>query len=341
MTSITRHISLDATDYELADLRAVVDIDRDLPNHDGRWANESWFVVANLDADDDRLGFQVHVLLMDLPGAGAVVSVNAVVVNETADWSESFEYAYPLDAIEIRSDRFSISTPELTITGDRDRYTLRLEGNEVKLHITGEASAPPVLMNGQGQTLFIDVDQYEYAFPAMTTTGSITRQDATIKVTGISWLDRQWGDLPDFFKGSSAGAESFDSMNWLWSNVQLDNGTNIALGQVRDIRNRKLFLGLTAVDPAGTHLVLNRAEPIETSDYWTSPATGRRYPTRCVFRAPQTQTELIIEVPYKDQEIVSKLGGLTKYEGAALISGTHQGQPVTGRGYLELVGHWA
>jgi hypothetical protein len=60
-----------------------------------------------------------------------------------------------------------------------------------------------------------------------------------------------------------------------------------------------------------------------------------------VFRAPQIQTELTIEVPYKDQEIVSKVGGLTKYEGATLVTGTHHGEPVTGHGYLELVGHWA
>jgi predicted secreted hydrolase len=177
MTATTPQVTVDGTDYELADLRSVIDIDRDLPNHAGRWANESWFVVANLDADDERLGFQVHVLLMELPTAGPVVSVNAVIVNETAGWSEAFEYAYPLEAIEIRNDRFAITTPELRFAGDRDRYTLSLQGENVRLAITGEASAPPVLMNGQGQTLFIDVDQYEYAFPAMTTTGTITRAD--------------------------------------------------------------------------------------------------------------------------------------------------------------------
>jgi hypothetical protein len=35
---------------------------------------------------------------------------------------------------------------------------------------------------------------------------------------------------------------------------------------------------LTAVHPDGTHVVVPRIEPVEMSEYWTSPATGHRYP---------------------------------------------------------------
>jgi hypothetical protein len=77
--------------------------------------------------------------------------------------------------------------------------------------------------------------------------------------------------------------------------------------------------------------------------YWTNPATGRRYPTRCVFHAPQIDTELIIEVPFKfkQQEIASSAGAFTKFEGAATPTGTYEGQQVSGYGYLELVGNWS
>jgi hypothetical protein len=33
-------------------------------------------------------------------------------------------------------------------------------------------------------------------------------------------------------------------------------------------------------------------------------------------------------------------GPLTKFEGTATVTGTYQGQQVTGYGYLELVGNW-
>ncbi len=45
-------------------------------------------------------------------------------------------------------------------------------------------------------------------------------------------------------------------------------------------------------------------------------------------------------MPYKQQEIVSSAAALTKFEGSATVTGTYQGQQVTGYGYLELVGNW-
>ncbi len=66
-----------------------------------------------------------------------------------------------------------------------------------------------------------------------------------------------------------------------------------------------------------------------------------RYPTRCVFRALQIGTELTVEVPYNQQEIVSAVDVLTKFEGTATVTSTYQGQQVTGHAFLELVGNWS
>lgn len=41
----------------------------------------------------------------------------------------------------------------------------------------------------------------------------------------------------------------------------------------------------------------------------------------------------------KQQEIVSKLAGLGKYEGSAEVTGAYRGEPVTGVTYVELVDH--
>jgi predicted secreted hydrolase len=136
--------------------------------------------------------------------------------------------------------------------------------------------------------------------------------------------------LPGFFAGGlgdSAPAPAADSaapkvMNWMWISPQLDNGVNVAAAQIRDMIHNKIYLILTAVHPDGTHVVMPRMEPVETSEYWTSPATGHRYPARCVFRVPQIDTELIVEVPYKQREIVSSVDILTKFEGTATVTGT-------------------
>jgi hypothetical protein len=44
---------------------------------------------------------------------------------------------------------------------------------------------------------------------------------------------------------------------------------------------------------------------------------------------------------YKEQEIVSDIDILTKFEGTATVTGTYQGQQVTGTAFLELVGDWS
>ncbi|MFE4612057.1 lipocalin-like domain-containing protein [Streptomyces niveus] len=344
-------VTVDGKTFEVAEPRSVVDIDRDLPEHSGRWPNESWFVVANLDSGEQRIGLQVHFLVQRLPAGTDMAQLNVVVVNESIGTSRVVEYIHPLDQVEVGTDRLNLTTPELTWTGDRNGYTLSVKGDDVSIDLTANSSGPPLLMNGQGQMLFLGLDeQYEFAFPAMNTIGTVVLDSQSYDVTGTSWLDRQWGGLPSFFADSlgrapeatQAGGEPPASpMNWMWICPQLDNGVNIGLAQLRDMVNQEIFLALTAVHPDGTHIVAPTMLPVEATDPWTSPRTGRSYPTRCVVRAPQIDTELIIEVPYKEQEIVSKEPSLTKFEGAAVVTGTYQGQRVTGRAYLELVGDWS
>jgi hypothetical protein len=77
------------------------------------------------------------------------------------------------------------------------------------------------------------------------------------------------------------------------------------------------------------------------------PARHHRRPARGAAgrdrtgRAPQIGTELTVEVPYKQQEIVSSVDILTKFEGTATVTGTYQGQQVTGHAFLEFVGNWS
>jgi predicted secreted hydrolase len=345
------HVTVDGVTYRVTEGRSVLDIDRDLPWHNGRWPIESWFIVCNLDSDGERIGLQLQFQIQSSPTGAEVVQLDVVVVNETAGISRNFEYLYQRDQVELSADRMHISTPNLTFTGDRNGCGVSVRGNAVQIDLSTTTVAPPVLMNGEGQFFFVDLDdEYEFAFPAMPTTGTVILDTATYQVNGTSWFDRRWGGLPGFFAAgagdgdqalSSNGASPPKVMNWIWTNPQLDNGVNVAAAQIRDMINNKIYLMLTAVHPDGTHVVLPRIEPVEMSEYWTSPKTGHRYPTRCVFRAPQIDTELIVEVPYKQQEIVSSVDILTKFEGTATVTGRYQGQKVTGHAFLELVGNWS
>lgn len=349
--AVPERVIIDGVSYRVAKSSAVVDIDRDLLWHGDRWPKDSWYFASNLSANGQRLGLQVHFLIKRLP-VGDVAELNVLVVNETIGVTRTFESVCPLDRITVRPDRLDMRTPELSLRGDRSGFVVSVKTKDAQIDITTTAAAAPVLFNGQGQVIFLGVkEQYDFAFPAMSTTGTVVLDQITYQVAGITWFDRQWGDTPTVMSsghgntplGARAQSEQAPKklmMNWIWSNPQLDNGVNVTVGQVCDMSRNEVYLPLTAVHPDGTHIVVPRALPVETSDYWTSPATGQRYPTRCVFRAPQIDTELVVEVPYKPQELVSKSPISTKFEGSATVTGTYQGQHVTGNCYLELAGNW-
>jgi predicted secreted hydrolase len=113
----------------------------------------------------------------------------------------------------------------------------------------------------------------------------------------------------------------------------------MSIGHIKEFDKKRLTTAATCVKPDGTHVV-TVIEPVEEIEHWVSPTTGNKYPTKVVLRAPSIDCVLTVEVPYKAQEIVSTVGGVTKYEGAAIVTGTFEGEKVSGECYLELVGYW-
>jgi hypothetical protein len=111
----------------------VVYIDRDLPWHRGRWPNESWWIVSNLDSDGQRIGLQLQFLIQTPPTGVELMYLNVVVVNETAGISRNFEYLYHGEQVELGADRMYISTPELTFSGDRNGCAVSVRGKDTRV----------------------------------------------------------------------------------------------------------------------------------------------------------------------------------------------------------------
>ena len=69
---------------------------------------------------------------------------------------------------------------------------------------------------------------------------------------------------------------------------------------------------------------------------WESPRSGARYPSSWQFRIPAERLDLQIVPLLADQE----WNVMFRYwEGAVRVSGSAAGRPITGRGYVELVGY--
>jgi len=317
-------------EIDIAD--GVVDAYADLAKHGKKYPNESWFIVGNLKCNEERIGVQVHCQVNRIgPMFLCVTSIN--VLNESKGIYKTTERIFKKREIRIADDCFHIQADGFEFKGTPDEiFThVNLDGIHIELHSLRHN--PILKVNCLGYLEFIGVEQYDFALPRMETTGTVSVDTDTWEVNGISWLDRQWGKLPKQMDGN----KGMSGLRWTWLNPQLSNGCNLSLGQIinkdADILEKLAVVGM----PDGS-VIMAKIDPIETLDIWTSPDTGKTYPTKMRVVIPQFGGDMIMEVPYKAQEIKSKIPDLNKYEGSISVTGKMFGEEVTGEGFVEHVG---
>ena len=167
-----------------------------------------------------------------------------------------------------------------------------------------------------------------YSLTRMETTGHVVFGGSQISVSGFSWMDHEFG----------TSALSEDAVGWDWFAVTLDNGVVLMCAEIRTSSGatQNIFKG-TLGFPDGRQLAITSDElELTPTGSWTSPDTGIEYPSGWRVAIPQHKIELTIEPLIDDQEMDV---AFTYYEGATTVRGSMQGQPVTGRGYVELTGY--
>ena len=167
---------------------------------------------------------------------------------------------------------------------------------------------------------------YYYSVPRMKTSGTVRAGKESFSVTGLSWLDREW----------STSALEPDQVGWDWFALQLDDGRDLMFYRLRRRDgSRDPFSGGTLVAADGTSRHLGRDEVrLEIVRWWTSPATGARYPALWRMRMPSQGIDLEIAPRLADQELVT---GFRYWEGAVGVRGG--ARSVGGSGYLEMTGY--
>ena len=167
---------------------------------------------------------------------------------------------------------------------------------------------------------------YYYSVPRWEAAGEIELGSERWQVQGRSWLDREW----------STSALGPDQIGWDWFGLQLDDGTDLMFYALRTRDGARDILSAgTLVGPNGTTRgITNDEVSIEVKRYWTSPQ-GVSYPAQWRLRLADSM-DISVTPLVADQ----LWAGLVEYwEGAVQVSGNHQGQDVTGFGYVELTGY--
>lgn len=179
-------------------------------------------------------------------------------------------------------------------------------------------------------------EYYEYySIPRLRASGSIEVNGETIPVDGLAWNDHEFFNL--------GAKQTFPS--WDWFSIQLDNHSSIMLyglclpnGQF-DPASRGTFIDregkVVHLEPGDFSL-----EPVP-GEIWHSVASNADYPIAWTIRIPCLKIELQMSTPLKDQEMAAVPGGGTPayWEGASRFRGTERGQPVEGKGYLEMLAY--
>jgi predicted secreted hydrolase len=214
-------------------------------------------------------------------------------------------------------------------------HRLSAEGKGWKLDLTAIPMKPPALhgQNGYSQkgAGFGHASNY-YSYTRMRTTGTLKRNGQAIPVTGESWMDHEF----------STDSLAPNQVGWDWFSLQLDNGEDVMLYRMRRTDGSSdPHSGGTWVGPRGETTALTlRDYQIESRETWTSPHTKITYPARWTVNIPARGLKIEVVPVMADQELeTSRSTGVTYWEGAVEVNGTLKGQPIKGRGYVELSGY--
>ena len=189
---------------------------------------------------------------------------------------------------------------------------------------------PPILngVNGLSQKSSQPGNaSYYYSMSRLQTDGTLRVDGIDYAVTGLSWLDREWG--------SSALAR--EQHGWDWFALQLSDGSDLMFYNLRRIDgSQDSHSAGTWIRADGRALPLSREDvTIDVQEYWDSPRGGR-YPMEWQIQVAPLGLNLHVNPVLKAQELSTNV---RYWEGAVDVRGQRAGNEITGRGYVELTGY--
>ena len=168
---------------------------------------------------------------------------------------------------------------------------------------------------------------YYYSISRLQTDGTLRVDGIDYAVTGLSWLDREWG----------SSALSKEQHGWDWFALQLSDGSDLMFYNLRRIDgSQDSHSAGTWIRADGRALPLTRDDvAVDVKEYWNSPHGGR-YPMEWQIDVAPLALNLHVNPVLKAQELSTNV---RYWEGAVDVKGQRAGKELTGRGYVELTGY--
>ncbi len=226
---------------------------------------------------------------------------------------------------------FHLALGNWTMQGLNGHDQLQASMTDYQMTLDLNASKPPVLHGGNGLITYgLDGFSYYYSRTRMLVTGTLIDHGAAVPVTGLAWMDHQWGN---FLTLSGGG--------WDWYSIQLADDTEIMMYFIRDASGKVIATYATYVSAAGKASMLAAGDfTSKAQSTWTSPVTRAVYPSGWQVTIASLKLSLTLTPLLRDQELVTTATtGVAYWEGDVAIQGQQAGQAISGQGYVELTGY--
>ncbi len=169
---------------------------------------------------------------------------------------------------------------------------------------------------------------YYFSQTRLESAGTVTIGRQAYEVKGESWMDHEF----------STSALSGDQVGWDWFSLQLSDGSELMVYVMRrtDGSADAYSQGMIIHQDGTTRQLSPEDYRITPLAQWKSPRSGATYPAEWRIEVPAEQIDLTVRPRLADQELRVSF---TYWEGAVALSGTRNGQAVSGAGYVELTGY--
>jgi predicted secreted hydrolase len=283
--------------------------------------DEWWYTVGHVSSHGHEYGYEVQLVNSGV----AQLAIDDV----TAGKYYSRQVAYKPGEFSLSSTSLDVRLPDATLSGPMNAMHLTATLPQGRLDLQLDAKGSAMYDNGTGLFPFLNGSSYYYSLPDVQTSGTMTIGGKTSKVTGQSWLDRQWGTW-----------DWTQLHRWTWMAIQLRNGESINLWDLLSTTGEQHWA--TVLHPDGSESVVS-VSPVaqRATDFVTSPTTGQRYAGKWTVEIPTLKTTLTVTATPALQEIQAKVPfspGIN--EAASRVTGIYEGKPTTGQAYVEQLGIW-
>ena len=207
-------------------------------------------------------------------------------------------------------------------------YELLSNGGTGGLDIEFVTTKRPLILGDDG--LFnqgLSNYTYYYSQTMNTVTGDVTFNGVTEPVIGTGWIDRQYGTF-----------NPFTGERYEWFSMQLSNGMDLNLWNIftadRTTPLTPEYRNLSAYVNESTQYTTNDIQ-IERLQYFCTPDEVQCYSKQWrITSTTNHNIDLIVSILHETTEVQLPF---RFFEGSIDITGTVDGNPVTGKGFAELL----